>query len=65
MQNVHREMNSDSNLRDYFIERIMSPVKEWQKEAQTNKAFYLGEKEFEYVKTLTGDCPVIGLSDDL
>lgn len=51
-------------LEEYFSQRLLAPVKEWQKEAATNKAFYLGEKEFEFVKTLTGDEPVIGLTDE-
>ncbi len=45
----------NSQLGDYFKDRIMAPVREWKKEADTNKAFYMGDKEFEYVKTMTGD----------
>jgi hypothetical protein len=47
-----------TQLGDYFKDRILGPVREWQLEADTNKAFYLGEKEFEYVATLTGNEPV-------
>ena len=52
------------NLRDYFASRIMTPLREWQKEADTNKAFYLGEKEFEYVVTLTGAEPTVNYPDN-
>ena len=56
MQNVHREMNP--TLQQFFTEKILAPVKEWQKEADTNKRFYLGDKQFEYVATVTGHEPV-------
>lgn len=46
-------------LEKYFSERLLAPLAEREKEAVTNKAFYLGEKEFEFVKTLTGDEPVV------
>ena len=45
-------------LGDYFKYRILSPVREWQLEADTNKEFYLGTKEFEFVPTLLGHEPV-------
>jgi len=51
-------MNTPS-LEQYFSERLLAPVKEWQKEAQTNKEFYLGEKCFEYIPTLVGHEPVV------
>lgn len=41
-----------------FMPLIMKPVAEWQREARTNKAFYLGQKEFYYIATLTGHEPV-------
>ena len=47
------------SLEKYFSERLLAPVREWQKEAETNKQFYMGEKEFEFVKTLTGDEPAV------
>ena len=47
------------SLEQYFSERLLAPVKEWQKEAQTNKEFYLGEKCFEYIPTLVGHEPVV------
>lgn len=46
------------SLEQYFSKRLLEPLAEREKEAQTNKAFFLGKKEFEYVKTLTGDEPV-------
>ena len=52
------------SLEQYFSDRLLAPVREWQKEAQVNKEFYLGEKSFEYVKTMTGDEPVVGLGDE-
>jgi len=45
-------------LEKFFSEKLLAPVREWQKEAETNKEFYLGEKTFEYVKTMTGDEPI-------
>ena len=44
-------------LGDYFKDRILAPVREWQLEAATNKEFYFGAKEFEFVPTLLGHEP--------
>lgn len=46
------------SLEQYFFEQLLAPIKEWQREADTNREFYMGKKEFEYVKTLTGDEPI-------
>ena len=46
-----------NQLGDYFTDRILAPVREWQLEARTNKEFYLGDKEYEYVVTATGHEP--------
>ncbi len=51
----------NESMEKYFTERLLAPVKEWQKEADTNKAFYMGDKQFEYVVTLTGHESVVGL----
>jgi hypothetical protein len=51
-------MNTPS-LEEYFSQRLLQPLAEWNKEAATNKEFYLGDKTFEYVKTMTGDEPVV------
>ncbi len=51
-------MNSPT-LEQYFTEKLLSPVAEWQREATSNKAFYLGEKEFEYIPTITGHEPTV------
>lgn len=37
---------------------------EREKEAQTNKAFFLGKKEFEYVSTLAGHEPTVNYPDE-
>ena len=46
-------------LEQYFSDKLLAPVKEWQKEANTNKAFYLGEKQYEYIPTVAGHEPTI------
>jgi len=46
-------------LEKYFSEKLLAPVREWKREADTNKAFYLGEKCFEYIPTLVGHEPVV------
>jgi len=46
-------------LEQYLSERLMAPLREWQKEAATNKAFFLGKKEFEYIPTLEGHAPTV------
>ena len=50
-------------LEKYFSDKLLAPVKEWQKEAATNKEFYMGDKSFEYLVTLTGNEPVINFPD--
>lgn len=47
------------SLEQYFSEKLLAPVREWQKEAQVNKEFYLGEKCFEYIPTLVGHVPTV------
>lgn len=47
------------SLEQYFSQRLLEPLAEWQKEADTNKAFYLGEKSFEYIPTVAGHEPTI------
>ncbi len=42
---------------DYFKEKILQPLREWKREADTNKRFYLGEKSYEFISTLTGHEP--------
>ncbi len=54
----------NDSLEKYFTEKLLAPVAEWQKEATTNKEFYLGEKEFEYVVTMTGAEPTVNYPDD-
>lgn len=51
-------MNTPS-LEEYFSQRLLAPLAEWKKEAQTNKDFYMGEKCYEYIVTLGGDEPVV------
>src|SRR5678815_4202319 len=51
-------MNPSKQLGDYFTDRILAPVREWQLEADTNKEFYLGSKEFTYVATVSGHEPL-------
>ena len=46
-------------LEQYFSERLLVPLKEWQKEADTNRTFYMSKKEFEFLVTLTGHEPTI------
>ena len=57
-------MNPPS-LEQYFSDRLLAPLREWQREAATNKEFYLGEKTFEYVVTLVGHEPVVDYPTDL
>ncbi len=52
-------MKDIETLEKYFSERLYGPFKEWNKEANTNKEFYMGEKSFEYIPTLTGHESVI------
>jgi len=47
------------SLEQYFSERLLGPLRDRDKEAQTNKEFYLGEKCFEYIPTLVGHEPVV------
>jgi len=44
-------------LGDYFRDRILAPVREWQLEADTNKEFYLGDRTYDYIATATGHEP--------
>jgi len=46
-------------LEQYFSERLMAPLREREKEVATNKQFFLGKKEFEYIPTLVGHEPVV------
>ena len=50
-------MNPSKQLGDYFTDKILAPVREWQLEAQTNKEFYLGDKTYSYIATATGHEP--------
>jgi len=50
-------MNPSKQLYDYFTDRILAPVREWQLEAQTNREFYLGDKSYDYVVTVAGHEP--------
>jgi hypothetical protein len=52
-------MKDSDTLEKYFSERLYGPLKEWQREASTNREFYLGEKEFEFIPTVCGHEPVI------
>ena len=52
-------------LGDYFRDRILAPVREWQLEAATNKEFYLGTKKFDYVATLSGHEPRCWFCDEM
>ena len=56
-------MNPSKQLSDYFTDRILAPVREWQLEAKTNKEFYLGSKEFTYAATVSGHWPLSDLQD--
>jgi len=47
------------SLEQYFSDRLLAPVREWQKESDTNKAFYLGDKQYEYIPTLEGHAPTV------
>ena len=68
-QEVHQFINARTgfvgsagdgdSLEGYFSERLLSPLIERDNEAGTNKEFHMGDKSFEYLKTLTGDEPVI------
>ena len=51
-------MNTPS-LEQFLSQKILTPLRERDKEAETNKAFYLGEKCFEYIPTLVGHEPVV------
>ncbi len=54
---------SDS-LEKYFSERLLEPLKERDKEAATNREFYMGDKSFEYLATLTGHESVINYTTE-
>jgi len=47
------------SLEQYFSQKILTPLRERDKEADTNKAFYLGEKQYEYIPTLEGHEPTV------
>jgi len=51
-------MNNPS-LEQFFSQKILSPLRERDKEVDTNKAFYLGKKEFEYIPTLEEHAPTV------
>lgn len=55
----------NDTLEQYFTDKLLAPIKEWQKEATTNKAFYLGEKEFEYIPTILGHEPTVRFPDGM
>ena len=51
-------MNTPS-LEHFFSQKILAPLRERDKEARTNKEFYLGAKQYEYIPTLVGHEPVV------
>ena len=51
-------MNQPKQLGDYFRDRILAPLRESKIEEVTNKEFYLGDKEFTYVATVSGHEPL-------
>lgn len=52
------------SLEQYFSQRLLTPLREWQKEAQVNKEFYLGEKQYEYIPTVAGHEPAVEFPDE-
>ncbi len=49
----------NDSLEKYFTEKLLAPVVEWNKEAKTNREFYLGEKCYEYIPTIAGHEPTV------
>ena len=56
------ETGKTVTIREYlmpFLPIITGPLRERERESQTNKEFHLGAKEFEYIPTLEGHAPTV------